>query len=117
MPEVMISSPNTTGGHYASGSETEEHNVAESDSQAGQQDTFNISQGEHNNAASRLIIEELQNTVKKQTDIIEQQQRVMEAQHKIIFEQFSLIVKLRRTMCMTKDTLRKEENRKGSSGA
>ena len=117
MPEATMSSPSTIRGHYASGSETEEHDAAESDSQAERQDPFNTSQGEHNNAASQLIIGELRNTIKEQKDMIEQQQRVMEAQHKTILEQFSLIVELGSTMCMTEDTLRKGENGKGSGAA
>lgn len=114
MPEATMSSPSTIGGHYASGSETEEHNVAESDSQAEPQDSSNTSQGEHSNTASQLIIEKLRSTVKEQNDMIEQQHRVMEAQHKTILEQFGLIVELRSSTCMTEDTLRKGENRKGS---
>ena len=81
MPEAVPSSPCTIGGRYASSSEPEEHDMAGSDSQPDQQDSTDTNRGEHDSAASQLIIDDLRNTVQEQHDVIEQQQRIMEAQH------------------------------------
>lgn len=118
MPEAMPSSPSTLGGHDASNSEPEEHDVVGSDSHADQEDSTDTSQGEHDDVASQLTIKELRNTIQEQGDLIQQQQRVMEAQHDTIASHVTLISELGHAACMQQmNALEKRELEKEKQNA
>lgn len=60
MPETILSSPSTVDGQYNSESEPEEYDMGESDSQ-----------GDHDSAASHLLIEILRDSIEQQQIIIQ----------------------------------------------